>query len=86
VPKDQVFIHGKAGVVELADRTKTCFSGSSKSAFAHNYEIVWEDPSPEGVAWVRGCVGGGGIRRAVGRRLPVARRHRRGDRADHQAG
>jgi len=52
VPKDQVFIHGKAGVVELADRTKTCFSGSSKSAFAHNYEIVWEDPSPEGVAWV----------------------------------
>ena len=52
MPKDQVFIHGKAGVVELADRTKTCFSGSSKSAFAHNYEIVWEDPSPEGVAWV----------------------------------
>jgi len=55
VPKDQVFIHGKAGVIELADGTKTCFIGSvneSKSAFAHNYEIVWEDPSPEGVAWV----------------------------------
>ena len=55
VPKDQVFIHGKAGVIELADGTKTCFIGSvneSKSAFARNYEIVWEDPSPEGVAWV----------------------------------
>jgi hypothetical protein len=47
VPKDQAFIHGKAGVVDLADGTKTCFSGSSKSAFACNYEIVWEDPSPE---------------------------------------
>ncbi len=55
VPKDRVFIHGKAGVIEAADGTKTCFIGSineSKSAFAHNYEILWEDPSPEGVAWV----------------------------------
>jgi hypothetical protein len=55
VPKDRVFIHGKAGVIELADGTKTCFLGSineSKSAFAQNYEILWEDPSPEGVAWV----------------------------------
>ena len=24
----------------------------TKSAFAQNYEILWEDPSPEGVAWV----------------------------------
>ena len=55
VPKDRVFIHGKAGVVELADGTKTCFLGSineTMNAFAHNYEILWEDPSPEGVAWV----------------------------------
>lgn len=55
VPRDHVFIHGKAGVIELADGTKTCFIGSvneSKSAFANNYEILWEDPSPEGVAWV----------------------------------
>ena len=55
VPKDRVFIHGKAGVIEAADGTKTCFLGSineTKSAFAHNYEILWEDPSPEGVAWV----------------------------------
>lgn len=55
VPKDRVFIHGKAGVVEAGDGTKTCFLGSineTKSAFADNYEILWEDRSPEGVAWV----------------------------------
>jgi superfamily II DNA or RNA helicase len=55
VPKDRVFIHGKAGVIEAADGSKTCFLGSineTKSAFAHNYEILWEDPSREGVAWV----------------------------------
>ena len=55
VPKDRIFIHGKAGVIEAADGTKTCFLGSineTKSAFTHNYEILWEDTSPEGVAWV----------------------------------
>lgn len=55
VPKDRVFIHGKAGVIEAFDGSKTCFLGSineTKSAFAQNYEILWEDPSPEGVAWV----------------------------------
>lgn len=55
VPKDRVFIHGKAGVIEAADGSRTCFLGSineTKSAFAQNYEILWEDPSPEGVAWV----------------------------------
>ena len=55
VPKDRVFIHGKAGVIEQADGATTCFLGSineTKSAFATNYEILWEDPSPEGVAWV----------------------------------
>jgi SNF2 family DNA or RNA helicase len=55
VPKDLVFIHGKAGVIEAADGTKTCFLGSineTRSAFAKNYEILWEDQSPEGVAWV----------------------------------
>lgn len=55
VPRDRVFIHGKAGVIEAADGSKTCFLGSineTKSAFAQNYEILWEDPSPEGVAWV----------------------------------
>ena len=55
VPKDRVFIHGKAGVIEQADGTKTAFLGSineTKSAFAANYEILWEDTSDEGVAWV----------------------------------
>lgn len=55
VPKDRVFIHGKAGVIEQTDGTKTAFLGSineTKSAFAANYEILWEDSSDDGVAWV----------------------------------
>src|SRR6266403_2437339 len=55
VPRDRVFVHGKAGVIETVDGSKTCFLGSineTKSAFAQNYEILWEDTSPEGVAWV----------------------------------
>jgi superfamily II DNA or RNA helicase len=55
VPKDRVFIHGKAGVIEAADGSKSCFLGSineTKSAFAQNYEILWEDSSVEGIAWV----------------------------------
>lgn len=55
VPKDRLFLHGKAGVIELADGTKTSFLGSAnetKSGFAGNYEILWEDTSPESVAWV----------------------------------
>jgi len=55
VPKDRVFIHGKAGVIEAENGTKISFLGSineTKSAFSNNYEILWEDTSPEGVAWV----------------------------------
>jgi len=55
VPKDRVFIHGKAGIIESANGEKTCFLGSineTKSAFAQNYEILWEDRSAEGIAWV----------------------------------
>jgi hypothetical protein len=55
VPQDRVFVHGKAGVIEAADGSKTCFLGSineTKCAFAQNYEILWEDTSPEGVTWV----------------------------------
>ena len=55
VPKDRVFIHGKAGVIETSDGSKTCFLGSineTKSAFAQNYEILWEDSSTEGIEWV----------------------------------
>jgi superfamily II DNA or RNA helicase len=56
VPKDRVFVHGKAGVIEASDGSKSCFLGSineTRSAFAQNYEILWEDRSPEGVAWVQ---------------------------------
>lgn len=54
VPKDRIFVHGKAGVIETPEG-KSCFLGSineTRSAFAANYEILWEDTSPEGVAWV----------------------------------
>ncbi|MCX7408760.1 MAG: phospholipase D-like domain-containing protein [Planctomycetales bacterium] len=55
---DQHFglVHGKAGVITLADGTKTAFLGSvneSKSAWTLNYELMWEDPSPEAVEWVQ---------------------------------
>jgi superfamily II DNA or RNA helicase len=55
---DEVFglIHGKAGVITLADGTQTSFMGSaneSKAAWRLNYELVWEDASPEAVAWVQ---------------------------------
>ncbi len=49
-------IHGKAGVVTLADGTKTAFLGSvneSKSAWTLNYELLWEDSSPTAVQWVQ---------------------------------
>jgi superfamily II DNA or RNA helicase len=54
VPKDKVFLHGKAGVIETS-QGKTAFLGSvneTRNAFAANYEILWEDNSPEGIAWV----------------------------------
>ena len=55
---DPIFglIHGKAGVITLADGSRTCFLGSaneSRSAWRLNYELIWEDPSPEAVAWVQ---------------------------------
>lgn len=49
-------IHGKAGVITLEDGSRTCFIGSaneSKTAWQMNYEIIWEDPSPEAVTWVQ---------------------------------
>ncbi len=49
-------VHGKAGVITLADGSKTAFLGSvneSKSAWTLNYELVWEDQSPEAVDWVQ---------------------------------
>jgi superfamily II DNA or RNA helicase len=54
---DHVFglAHGKAGVITRPDGP-IAFMGSaneSRSGWQRNYEIVWTDASPEGVAWVR---------------------------------
>lgn len=49
-------IHGKAGVLRRADGSATAFLGSvneSASAWKVNYELLWEDDSPEAVAWVQ---------------------------------
>ena len=49
-------IHGKAGVVTLADGRRTSFLGSANetgAAFRLNYELIWEDDAPEAVAWVQ---------------------------------
>ena len=49
------FLHGKAGVIELADGKKLGFIGSmneTRSGWQHNYEILWEDESPEGIEWI----------------------------------
>ena len=55
---DDVFglIHGKAGVITRGDGGQISFLGSaneSGAAFRLNYELVWEDDSPEAVAWVQ---------------------------------
>ncbi|HEY9768516.1 MAG TPA: phospholipase D-like domain-containing anti-phage protein [Coleofasciculaceae cyanobacterium] len=55
---DEVFglIHGKAGVITYTDGSKTSFLGSaneSKTAWKLNYELVWEDDSPDTIAWVQ---------------------------------
>ena len=55
---DEVYglMHGKAGVITYHDERQTAFIGSmneTKSALTTNYEIVWEDDSPESVLWVQ---------------------------------
>jgi len=49
-------MHGKAGVISYEDGRKASFIGSmneTKSALTTNYEIVWEDDSPESAQWVQ---------------------------------
>ena len=49
------FLHGKAGVIRRADGSATAFMGSlneTREGWAGNYEMVWEDTSADGVAWV----------------------------------
>ena len=55
VPKERLFLHGKAGSIHYYDGTRKSFVGSvneSKSAFAHNYELVWQDDDEESADWV----------------------------------
>ncbi|OHD27787.1 MAG: hypothetical protein A2Y38_10910 [Spirochaetes bacterium GWB1_59_5] len=54
---DEVFglIHGKAGLIRYPDGRAMTFLGSvneSATAWKLNYELLWEDDSPEAVAWV----------------------------------
>ncbi len=58
VPRDgeNVFVHGKAGVIEHADGRVYSFVGSvndSASAFRHAYEILWGDDDEAAARWVR---------------------------------
>jgi PLD-like domain len=49
-------VHGKAGVVTLANGAKTSFMGSTNEtydAWKLHYELVWEDKSPEAIQWVQ---------------------------------
>ncbi|MFZ4618738.1 MAG: phospholipase D-like domain-containing protein, partial [Rectinemataceae bacterium] len=48
-------IHGKAGLVRYPDGRAITFLGSvneSATVWKLNYELLWEDDSPEAVAWV----------------------------------
>lgn len=58
VPRDgdNVFVHGKAGVIEHADGRVYSFVGSmndSVSGLRHAYEILWGDDDPASGDWVR---------------------------------
>jgi superfamily II DNA or RNA helicase len=49
------FVHGKAGVIDLADGRKLGFIGSmneSRNGWSEHYEILWSDDSGEGVRWI----------------------------------
>src|SRR6056297_2655323 len=49
------FVHGKAGVIWKKDGARIGFIGSmneTRSGWQKNYEILWEDQSPEGIDWI----------------------------------
>lgn len=55
VPRERLFLHGKAGSVHYADGSRKAFMGSineTRRAFAHNYELVWQDDDPAAADWV----------------------------------
>ena len=52
---DAPFLHGKAGVIVPRDGPPSAFIGSlneTREGWSEHYEVVWEDASAEGVAWV----------------------------------
>jgi hypothetical protein len=58
VPRDtdNVFVHGKAGLIEHADGRLHSFVGSlndSASGLRHAYEILWTDDDAAAAQWVR---------------------------------
>lgn len=49
------FLHGKAGIIRGPNGSASAFMGSlneTREGWAGNYEMVWEDTSEDGVAWV----------------------------------
>jgi superfamily II DNA or RNA helicase len=49
-------VHGKAGVITMADGRKTAFMGSvneTREAWQDHYELLWEDTSDEGIQWTQ---------------------------------
>ncbi|NCN05107.1 MAG: DEAD/DEAH box helicase family protein [Spirochaetales bacterium] len=55
VPRERLFLHGKAGVMYYPQSTRMSFIGSvneSKSAFRDNYELVWLDDDEESAEWI----------------------------------
>lgn len=55
VPRERLFLHGKAGSIHYQDGSRKSFIGSvneSKSAFSHNYELVWQDDDEGSADWV----------------------------------
>lgn len=55
VPRERLFLHGKAGCIHYPDGRRRAFIGSvneTRRAFAHNYELIWEDDDPAAADWV----------------------------------
>lgn len=55
VPRERLFLHGKAGVITYPDGHRVSFLGSvneTRSAFSENYELIWEDSDPASADWV----------------------------------
>lgn len=49
-------LHGKAGLITMADGSTSCFVGSANetlNAWSSNYEIIWEDPSDTAATWFK---------------------------------